>query len=156
MFVVQRYMTPNQAECSFTVVSCDADKLEHHRASAQPPKMKFQTCLELRAISFERLQDEAFWGVLCYTATAGSDGRLKPRELLYELLLSFLAENSLDQARDNERLRVRLMPHISMAARSHLTVSTATAKRTTVTMISAVAGYDLIRGDGGGGRRPPS
>ena len=98
MLVVRRSCSPNQAECTFTVVSCDSDKLEHHRSSAQPPKIKFQTCLELRAVSFERLQDEAFWGVLCFTATAGTDGRWKPREMLYELLLSFLAQNSLEQA----------------------------------------------------------
>lgn len=38
------------------VVSCDMDKLEHHRAAAEPPKIKFQTCLELRGLLVERLQ----------------------------------------------------------------------------------------------------
>lgn len=37
--------------------------------------------------------------MLCYASTAGGDGRYKPREIFYELLLSFLADNSLEQAR---------------------------------------------------------
>ena len=37
--------------------------------------------------------------MLWFAATAGDDGRFKPLELLYELLLSFLTDNSLEQAR---------------------------------------------------------
>lgn len=54
MFVVQRNRTPREHTCSLTVVSCDPEMLTYHRASAEPPKLKFATCLTLTAIELKR------------------------------------------------------------------------------------------------------
>ena len=98
LFVIQRYATPREGRCTFTVVSCDPDEIPHHRASAEPPKIKMQTALEIRDVSIAKLQDEAFWGVLWFAALSDDGGKLSALQLLYELALSFLADASLDQA----------------------------------------------------------
>ena len=46
-----------------------------------------------------RLGDEAFWAVMWFAATAEPGGRLSPLKIFYQLLLSFVADDSLEQAR---------------------------------------------------------
>lgn len=168
LFVIQRNATPLEDLCTLTLVSCDAEKLGHHRAAACPPKMKFETCLSLTRIQIKRLMDEvaphpnvpesvhaactcrrtvsissaavralgvqsvprhsgaswppplhapqrlrmrmrlfvpaqAFWAVLWFAATSDDHGKVSPLRMLYGLLLSFLAENSLEQVRGRHR-----------------------------------------------------
>ena len=110
MFVVSRFATPHQDRASFAVVSCDPETLEHHRSRAEPPKIRFETSLELRDVRLDRIKDEAFWAVAWYAATADGSGKLSPHKIFYQLLLSFLAEDSLEQAilRDDGEERVPL------------------------------------------------
>ena len=42
-------------------MSCDAASLGFHRCTPEPPKLKFETALELLDIQLDRLKDEAFW-----------------------------------------------------------------------------------------------
>ena len=98
IFIVQRQLTPAEELCTFTVVSCDPEALDYHHTAAQPPKIKFATCLTLKRVRLKRLLDEAFWAVLWFTATSDESGRLSPLQMLYGLLLSFLCEDSLEQA----------------------------------------------------------
>ena len=102
IFVVRRGLDDERERCTLTVVSCKADKMAHHRAAAEPPKIKFETCLELRRVKHSRLLDGAFWMVLWYAARAAMSGsndlRIAPQAIVYQVLLSFLAEESLETA----------------------------------------------------------
>ena len=98
MLIVERRMTPCEHLCTLTIVSCDPENLAYHRATAEPPKIKFATCLTLTQIDFKKLSDEAFWAVLWFAATSDAGGQVSPIKMLYGLLLSFLAEASLEQA----------------------------------------------------------
>ena len=79
MLIVRRAPTPREERCDLTLISCDASTLAHHRATAQPPKIKFETCLRLSGVALARLADEAFWAVLWYAATCDEHGtRISP------------------------------------------------------------------------------
>lgn len=80
------------------MVSCDPEVLDYHQATAEPPKIKFATCLTLERVEFKRLTDEAFWAVLWFTSTSDDTGKLSPLQMFYGLLLSFLCDDSLEQA----------------------------------------------------------
>ena len=54
-------------------------------------------CLELRNIKLSRLLDESLW-VLVWYAGAPNDGKLSARRIFYQVVLSYLAEGSLEQA----------------------------------------------------------
>ena len=86
--------------CTLTVVSCDPEggTLAYHRCSAAPPKIRYETCLELRAVPLARLLDEALWTVIWFAGSAQQDAKLSPAQIFYQLVLSFLAEDSLEQA----------------------------------------------------------
>ena len=92
ILLVERQRSPHEALCQLTVVSCDPEALAHHEAAATPPKIRFATCLTLRDVRLARLRDEAFWAVLWYAASADNGGKLSAHQMLYELLLSFVAE----------------------------------------------------------------
>ncbi len=79
MLIVRRAPTPREDRCDLTLISCDASTLAHHRARAEPPKIKFETCLRLTGVRLARLVDEAFWAVLWYAATCDEHGtRISP------------------------------------------------------------------------------
>ena len=61
LFVVQRYSRPDHDRCTVALVSCDAASLGFHRCKPEPPKLKFETVLELMDVQLDRLKDEAFW-----------------------------------------------------------------------------------------------
>lgn len=61
LFVVQRYSRPDHDRCTVALVSCDAGSLGFHRCKPEPPKLKFETALELLDVRLDRLKDEAFW-----------------------------------------------------------------------------------------------
>ena len=67
MFIVSRGVGDAKAaeRCTFVCVNCDkGHSIAHHRAEAQPPKIKYETGLELRNIRMARLLDGAFWSTL--------------------------------------------------------------------------------------------
>ena len=55
-FAVRRGLSPHQHLCTLAVISCEPEQIGHHRASAEPPKLKVQTCLELREVRMDKLQ----------------------------------------------------------------------------------------------------
>ena len=61
LFVVERYSRPDHDRCTVALVSCDAASLGFHRCKPEPPKLKFETALELLDVQLDRLKDEAFW-----------------------------------------------------------------------------------------------
>ena len=84
--------------CTVAVVGCEAEALTYgHRCAAAPPKILYETCLELRNVKLSKLLDESLW-VLVWYAGAPNDGKLPARKVFYQVVLSFLAEGSLDQA----------------------------------------------------------
>jgi hypothetical protein len=86
--------------CTFTVLSADVAGLNHHRAQARPPKMRFRTALELRRVPMSRVLDGAFWSFLYTTMTLPwkERARKSPLALFYEVLLSFVCNSSLGVA----------------------------------------------------------
>ena len=68
VFIVRRNSPPEDNTCTFVAVSCKPSGLVHHAAHATPPKIKFETCLELRNVRLARLLDGGFWTVLWYAA----------------------------------------------------------------------------------------
>ena len=92
----------NEADtCTLAVISCEAEgnALKHHRSEASPPKIRFETCLELRSISYDKLQDEALWTLIWFAGTlCQQDGKLTPAKVFYQVALSFLSGQSLEQA----------------------------------------------------------
>ena len=102
MFVVRRGLDDDDHLCTFTCVCCQLGSggLGFHRAAAAPPKIKYETCLELRDVPLQRLTDGAFWAAL-WAATGMRDSagqRYDPMTILYQVLFSFLADESLDVA----------------------------------------------------------
>ena len=101
LLVIARGLDDEVESCTLTVVSCSVSGVAHHRAAAAPPKIKYETCLSLRKISLSRLLDGAFWSVLWFSVQGSSDDprvRYSPITMLYQILLSFLAEDSLEGA----------------------------------------------------------
>ena len=96
--LVRRGSGADSDTCTVAVVGCEAELLNYgHRAEAAPPKIKYETCLELRGVKLSRLLDEALW-VLVWFAGSPNDGKLSARKVFYQIVLSFLAESSLEQA----------------------------------------------------------
>ena len=98
MLLISRGATPDEETCRLTVVSCDPEVLAHHRCTAEPPKLKYETCLSLNDVQISKVKDEAFWAVLWFAATSTEAGRLSPVKMFYQVLLSFLTDASLEQA----------------------------------------------------------
>jgi nucleoredoxin len=99
--VVRRGVGAGSDVCTLAVVGCQAeDNVYGHRCEAVPPKIKYETCLELRGVKRTRLLDEALWVVIWFAGhgTGGDQVKLGPRQLFYQVVLSFLAEDSLEQA----------------------------------------------------------
>ena len=53
-------------------MSCDAPSLGFHRCKPEPPKLKFETALELLDVQLDRLKDEAFWCAATTSAAPNS------------------------------------------------------------------------------------
>ena len=58
-------------------MSCDAPSLGFHRCKPEPPKLKFETALELLDIQLDRLKDEAFWCAATTSAAPASTPALQ-------------------------------------------------------------------------------
>ena len=71
---------------------------------SQPPKIKYQTTLELANISFAKLSDEAMWAGLWHVASKAdtrpaTQRRFTTPQQLYQWLLPFIAGEELSRAR---------------------------------------------------------
>ena len=65
--VVRRGVGAGSDVCTLAVVGCQAeDNVYGHRCEAVPPKIKYETCLELRGVKRTRLLDEALWVVIWF------------------------------------------------------------------------------------------
>ena len=95
--------------CTVVVVGCDAEELKAHRCEAHPPKIRFETCLELREVARTKLLDEALWAVVWFAgAGAGDDGKLSAQQIFYQVALAFLTDEPLDRAiRRSDALRAK-------------------------------------------------
>ena len=92
--LVRRGSGAESDRCTVAVVGCDAENRNHgHRFAAAPPKIRCETCLELRDVDRGRLLDEALWVIVSY-AGAANDGKLSARRIFYQVVLSYLSERS--------------------------------------------------------------
>ena len=106
LLIIRRGHLPHDDTCTFTVVNPDRRAAAYHPADgSQPPKLKYRTCLEVGGVPFERLGNEAWWVVLWYAMNAqdhmeehGSALKRQPLEVLYEVLIPSLVDDSLDRA----------------------------------------------------------
>ena len=99
-FMLVRRGTGAEAdECTVAVVSCCADAMKYHRCEAAPPKIRLETCLELRGVLRSRLLDEALWAFVWFAGSVCQhDGKLSPSRVFYHVVLSFLVDSPLEQA----------------------------------------------------------
>ena len=101
LFVLVRRGTGGEsAVCTLAIVSCQPEgaTLSYHRCEAAPPKIRYETSLELRNVSIDKLKDEALWTVIWFAgAGCATDGKLQPAEVFYQICLSYLANDSLTQ-----------------------------------------------------------
>jgi hypothetical protein len=92
--LVRRGAGGDSAQCTLAVVGCEAegDALGFHRSKAAPPKIRYETCLEIRGVPLSKLLDEALWCVIWFAgSTCQGDGKLTPAKVFYQLALSFLS-----------------------------------------------------------------
>ena len=71
---VERYTEPYASRCTVTIIANDAALLKHHRAHAEPPKIKYETALELLDVSFTKLCDEGLWDLVWHGVVNGASG----------------------------------------------------------------------------------
>lgn len=85
LMLVQRGSGADSELCTLAVVSCEAEALSYHRAQAAPPKIKFETCLELHEVQLDKLRDDALWAVLWFVSSSdpnNEDARLSPLKMM--------------------------------------------------------------------------
>jgi thiol-disulfide isomerase/thioredoxin len=102
LFVIEK---TGEETADFIVVNTDPELLHNHPAAGKPPKIKYQTCLVLEGVPFDRVKDEAFWALAYWVAQARPDVghyNLEPAQVLYEILLPFLQGQSLDEIRHKQ------------------------------------------------------
>ena len=105
LIVIRRGVLPAEHLCTLTVINPTVSGSKYHQADGdQPPKVKYQTCLELGDVPLEHLEDEAWWVVLwfgmCISEDDCAQGKVKrgPLSVLYEVLLPYLTGDSLDRS----------------------------------------------------------
>jgi len=89
---------------TFIVVNTNPELLYFHPAQGQPPKIKYKTCMVLENVAFDKLKDEAFWGLAYWVATSPEDASqtMRPVEVLYKILLPFLQGKSLEEIQHSQ------------------------------------------------------
>ena len=102
LFVIERI---DAERAHFTVVNTDPELLMFHLGSGQPPKIRYQTCLVLEDVAFEKVKDEAFWALAYWVAvTDENKGQtMSPVQVLYKILLPFLADKSMAEIQHSQR-----------------------------------------------------
>ena len=70
LLVVRRRAPAAPDACTVAVVNCDACALAYHAAEAQPPKIKFQTVLELREVRLGNDGRSSSWADACVASVA--------------------------------------------------------------------------------------
>ncbi len=104
LFVIEKAKGERAA---FTIVNTDPELLAFHPARGEPPKIRYQTCLTLADVDFARIKDEAFWGLAYWVAVTSPDKSyaMSPIQVLYKILLPFLANASLEEILHHQKER---------------------------------------------------
>ena len=96
LLVVRRAAAPNEAKCVLTICCSGPGGLSYNRNVAEPPKIRYQTSLEVRDVDFGRVCDEALWVGAWYAST--KSGKRDGEDVLHTVLLPYLTGMSLEHS----------------------------------------------------------